>query len=73
MLHGLCSRIVVLYQQNVEPAGAISNTVLCEIVRGQLNQFGALTRIDGLNRTPVRFRLPAFYFDEYEHSPIIGD
>lgn len=73
MLHGLGRHDIILYQDDIEAAGTISNTVLCKILRGQLNQFGALTRIDRLDRTSECPRSPPFDFDEYQDSLIIGD
>ncbi len=46
--------------------------MLGEILRSQLNQFGALARIDRFDRTSEGPRSPPFYFDEYQHSLIIG-
>ena len=73
MLHGLGRHDIILYQDDIEAARTISNTMLCKILRGQLNQFGALTRIDRLDRTSECPRSPPFDFDEYQDSLIIGD
>ena len=73
MLHGLGRCEVILYQDHVKAASAISDAMLGEILCGQLNQFGALAGIDRLDRTAECPRSPTFYFDEYQHALIIGD
>ena len=47
--------------------------MLREILRGQLNQSGALARIDRLDRAAEGSRSPPLDFDEYQHALIIGD
>ena len=73
MLHGLCRLDVILYQDDVKAASAISNTMLCEILRGQLDQFGSLARIDRLDRAPECSRSPTLDLNEYQDSLVIGD
>ena len=46
--------------------------MLGEILRGQLNQFGPLARIDRFNRAAECPRSPPFNLDEYQHALIIG-
>jgi hypothetical protein len=73
MLHGLSRPNVILYQDDIKAASAISNTMLCKILRGQLDQFGSLARIDRLDRAPECPCSPPFDLDEYQDALVIGD
>jgi hypothetical protein len=73
MLQSLSRPALVLYHHDIEPAGTISNTMLGEILRGQLDQFCAFAGIDRFDGTPEGSRSPPFDLDEYQHALIICD
>jgi len=49
MLHGCTGSSIVLNQDHVKSTGAIVKAMLCEILRGQLNELGAFARIHGFD------------------------
>jgi hypothetical protein len=73
MLQRLGRPNFVLNDHDVEPASAISDTMLGKILRGQLNQFGAFASIDRFNGTPEGARAPPLDLDKHQHALIIGD
>ncbi len=73
MEHAFSRVVIVLNKYDVETAGTIPNTMLHEILGGQLNQLGAFSPVNCLHRAPKRLRASPFDFHEYQDASIIGN